>query len=70
MIIFFYEKINLPTTSFEYYLELDELGWCGVACVNIGQDIMSTEEREGIGQIIVEQYYYVDHLRFIMAIMR
>lgn len=47
----FFTKDNLPTTSFEYYSELDELGRCGVACANIGQDLMPTEEREGIGQI-------------------
>ena len=47
----FFTKSNLPTTSFEYYSELDELGRCGVACANIGQDLMPTEEREGIGQI-------------------
>ena len=47
----YFAKSNLPTESFEYYSELDELGRCGVACANIGQDIMPTEERGEIGQI-------------------
>lgn len=47
----FFTKSNLPTESFEYYSELDELGRCGVVCANIGQDIMPTEERGDIGQI-------------------
>lgn len=47
----FFTKTNLPTKSFEYYSELDELGRCGVACANVGQDIMPTEERGSIGQI-------------------
>lgn len=47
----YFAKSNLPTESFEYYSELDELGRCGVACANIGQDIMPTKERGEIGQI-------------------
>lgn len=47
----FFTKTNLPTKSFEYYSELDELGRCGVACANVGQDIMPMEERGSIGQI-------------------
>lgn len=47
----FFTKNNLPTESFEYYSELDDLGRCGIACANIGQDIMPTEERGEIGQI-------------------
>lgn len=47
----FFTKENLPTKSFEYYSELDELGRCGIACANVGQDIMPTEERGSIGQI-------------------
>ncbi len=31
----FFTKDNLPTTSFEYYSELDELGRCGVACAYV-----------------------------------
>lgn len=47
----FFTKSNLPTESFEYYSDLDELGRCGIACANVGQDIMPTKEREGIGQV-------------------
>ncbi len=47
----FFTKANLPEESFEYYSELDELGRCSVACANIGQDIMPTEERGKIGQV-------------------
>ena len=42
---------DYTTSSFEIYSELDSLGRCGVAYACIGQDIMPTEEREGIGQI-------------------
>lgn len=47
----FFAKENLPTESFEYYSDLDDLGRCGIACANIGQDIMPVEERGNIGQI-------------------
>ncbi len=47
----YFTKSNLPTESFEYYSELDGLGRCGIACANIGQDIMPTKERESIGQV-------------------
>lgn len=47
----FFTKSDLPTESFEYYSDLDELGRCGIACANIGQDIMPTEKRESIGQV-------------------
>ena len=47
----FFTKANLPTESFEYYSDLDELGRCGVACANVGRDIMPTEDRGDIGQI-------------------
>ena len=47
----FFAKSDLPTESFEYYSDLDELGRCGAACANVGQDIMPTEERGDIGQI-------------------
>lgn len=37
--------------SFEIYSDLDNLGRCGVAYANIGQDIMPTEKRGKIGQV-------------------
>lgn len=42
---------DMSTESFESYSELDSLGRCGVAFANVGQDIMPTEERGGIGQV-------------------
>lgn len=47
----FFTKENLPTTSFAYYSELDELGRCGTACANVGRDLMPEEERGDISQI-------------------
>lgn len=47
----FFTKENLPAESFEYYSDLDGLGRCGIACANIGKDIMPEEERGNIGQI-------------------
>lgn len=47
----FFTKDDLTTTSFESYSDLDELGRCGVAYANIGQDLMPTEERGSIGQV-------------------
>ena len=46
----FTEK-DITTESFENYSELDNLGRCGVAFANVGQDIMPTEERGSIGQV-------------------
>lgn len=47
---YFNEK-DLTRESFEEYSELDELGRCGVAFANIGQDIMPIEERGSIGSV-------------------
>ena len=47
----FFTEDDLTTTSFESYSDLDELGRCGVAYANIGQDLMPTEERGSIGQV-------------------
>lgn len=46
----FTEK-DITKKSFEQYSELDSLGRCGVAYANIGQDLMPTEERSGIGKV-------------------
>lgn len=46
-----FEEDELSTESFEQYSNLDLLGRCGTAYACIGQDIMPTEEREGIGHI-------------------
>ena len=42
---------DLVTQSYEEYSELDSMGKCGVAMVNIGFDLMPTEERGTIGQV-------------------
>lgn len=47
----YFEESDYTTTSFESYSDLDELGRCGVAYANIGQDLMPTEERGAIGSV-------------------
>ena len=47
----FFEEVDLTTTSYEKYSDLDSLGRCGVAIANIGQDLMPTEERGSIGSV-------------------
>ena len=42
---------DLTATSYESYGELDSLGRCGVCVASIGQDLMPTEDREGIGSV-------------------
>lgn len=42
---------DLTTVSFEYYTPLDHLGRCGMACANVGLDLMPTEERGSIGMV-------------------
>ena len=42
---------DLTTEPFEIYSELDSLGRCGTAYVNVCLEIMPTEERGSIGQV-------------------
>ena len=42
---------DITTNSFEEYSPLDELGRCGTAYANVGQDLMPDEERGSIGQV-------------------
>lgn len=42
---------DLTTEAFETYSELDELGRCGVAYANVGQELMPTEDRESISEV-------------------
>lgn len=42
---------DMTTDSFETYGELDELGRCTTAYVNIGRDLMPTEKRGTIGEV-------------------
>ena len=47
----FFADDELSAVSYEYYSDLDSLGRCGVCVASIGQDIMPTEERGGIGSV-------------------
>ena len=46
-----FSTVELTTTSFERYSDLDQLGRCGVVIANIGKDIMPTVERGSIGMV-------------------
>ena len=46
-----FSEEELQDESFEEYSELDDLGRCGEAVANIGEDLMPTEKRGGIGQV-------------------
>ncbi|MDY5986940.1 DNA/RNA non-specific endonuclease [Sporofaciens sp. SGI.106] len=46
-----FSKEDITEESFEEYSELDDLGRCGTAVANIGQDLMPTEKRGSIGQV-------------------
>ena len=47
----YFADADLTTQSFESYSELDNLGRCGVAYANVGQDLMPTEPRGEIGAV-------------------
>jgi DNA-entry nuclease len=47
----FFTEDEMTVESFEDYSELDELGRCGTAYANVGQDIMPTEKRGSIGSV-------------------
>lgn len=55
---------DYTTSSYEYYSPLDNLGRCGYVMACIGQDLMPTEDREGIGQIKPSGWHTVkyDHV--------
>ena len=42
---------ELQTEAYEEYSGLDELGRCGTAKANIGEELMPTEDRESISEI-------------------
>lgn len=46
-----FDEDDYTTKSYEEYSDLDNLGRCGVAIANIGQDIMPTEDRESISSV-------------------
>ncbi len=47
----YFNDAELSTESYETYAELDDLGRCGPCMASVGQDIMPTKEREGIGEV-------------------
>lgn len=47
----FSQEERTDNTAYESYSPLDALGRCGVAVACVGQELMPTEEREGIGMI-------------------
>ena len=46
-----FPEADRTANSFESYSPLDELGRCGTAYANVGEDLMPTEERGSIGQV-------------------
>ena len=46
-----FKEVEMVSSSFEKYSNLDMLGRCGVALANLGLDTMPTSERERIGTI-------------------
>lgn len=50
---YFTEDEKKSTEPFESYSELDDLGRCGVAYANVCPDIMPSEPRGDIGDIII-----------------
>lgn len=46
-----FDEEDFTEESFEEYSDLDELGRCGAAYANIGQDLMPDEERQSIGMV-------------------
>lgn len=47
----FFTESDITTDAFEKYSELDELGRCGAAFVNICRELMPTQERGSIGNV-------------------
>ena len=47
----YFTEEEITDQSFEEYAELDSLGRCGPAVASVGQDLMPTEERQGIGSV-------------------
>lgn len=47
-----FKDYEIISGSFEYYSNLDELGRCNVAMASVAEDIMPTEERESIRDVI------------------
>ena len=54
-----FDEEDFTEESFEEYSDLDELGRCGAAYANIGQDLMPDEERQSIGMVKPSGWYTV-----------
>lgn len=48
----FFKNYEIIEGSFEFYADLDNLGRCDVAMASVGEDLMPTEERKNISNVI------------------
>ena len=62
---YFTEEDRENVEAFETYSELDYLGRCGVSYANVCQEIMPTEERQGIGQVKPSGWHTVKYNEII-----
>lgn len=62
---YFTEEDKENVEAFETYSELDYLGRCGVSYANVCQEIMPTEERQGIGQVKPSGWHTVKYNEII-----
>lgn len=56
-----FSEEEFTAASFESYSELDELGRCGAAYANIGEDLMPTEKRGSIGKVKPSGWHSVEY---------
>jgi len=56
-----FSQEDFAEESYETYSELDELGRCGAALANIGQDLMPTEKRGNISQVKPSGWHSVQY---------
>lgn len=57
----FFADSDITTDAFEEYSELDELGRCGVAFANICRELMPTQERGSIGNVMPSGWHTVKY---------
>jgi len=60
-----FQKEDFQTESFESYSELDQLGRCGVAFANVGEDLMPTEPRGEIGAVHPSGWHTINYHELI-----
>ena len=56
-----FSQEDFAEESYETYSELDELGRCGMAIANIGQDLMPVEKRGSISQVKPSGWHSVQY---------